>query len=648
MTEPAHANPLDTGVRLGRYLPSPGDAGPFEIACHDAALRRHDDCPWLRAHVARQLGMAPWRGCRDRDAPSPGDPARVPDWALARHALVVGASGGGKSRLCECLLAQVLRRGQSCVALDPKLETLARLAARAREAGVPPDRITAVSPQAGAVPGWNQFLEGLPPAQAAADLVALVQRSASSWGPRLGDLLANAAVVAAAHRLSVYEMVQLLTREGYAQALLGSPPPGQPSAAYREAADFFTGEFLAWRPAARADALSPVTNKIRELLRNDFLSGLLCARENTLRLADLWRGQRVVLVHLDRAALGEEGARLLGGLFATALFRTALRSPGDTPVTLLLDELATAERLAGETLAEIVTVARSYNLRLLAACQHLAALGAPLRSALLGNTAIQAFFRLGPEDARLVAASLAAGAEACVTRVEAGLAGVDRRTGRPVPATWRHVVRDASGVPQRAAPGDWERLRRDGLFGVGGPLAGLRGAGRLYVRAADTGQPIELRRYVEGLAPEEYWLDGPAPLALVVAFPRPRLTGVRRTTEADAARAWTRALQDMPVQHAALRVAGAAPAIIRVADVPERPPAGGDWERVLAARRQRPAEVEAAAQWRRERVEAAVAGAKPPGGSVGKRRIFGAGRDAPPAGGLADGWGGLADDGSVI
>lgn len=607
-----------TGVTLGRIVHAPGAAAPLEIVCQDPALRPHATRPWLRAYVARQTGFQVASAPRavGRRAPAKGDPAQAPDWAQARHTLIAGSSGGGKSMLCECMLCGLLARGHSAVIIDPKFETIARLAARAREAGVPPGRITVVSPRVAFTPGWNPFQAGIPPAQAAADFVALIARSNLSWGVRLGDLLMNACIVAAAHGLSPYEMVQILTREGYVQALLGADPPGPPSAAYAEASDFFRSEFLTWARSARADAVSAVTNKTRELLRNEFLHGLLCARRNTLRLSDLWEGQRVVLVHLDRAALGEEGARLLGGLVASSLFRTALRASGKTPVTLLLDELATAEHFIGETLIDIATTARSYNLRLVAACQHLAALSPPLRSALLGNTAVQAFCRLGPDDARMVAASLAAGTTPRLARLQADVAERSPGTGRPVLATWRHTLRDASGHAVRLSPAAWDRLRWDGLFG-GDALASLvgsiPGAGRVYVHAADSGRPEEARRYVAGLSPEEFWLEGPAPLALVVAFPKPRLSGALRATEADAARAWTRALQDMPVQHAAFKVAGQPAVVMRVTDM-DAPLAGAGrlLEDAARANGQGAAEVAEAARWRREQVARAVKG-MPPG-----------------------------------
>src|SRR5581483_3498885 len=104
--------------------------------------------------------------------------------------------------------------------------------------------------------------------------------------------------------------------------------------------------------------------KLGELLRSSFLRPLLCAPANTFRLDDLWRRQGLVLVWLDRTALGDEGARLLGGLLVNLLLRTAMRLPGSNRVILAIDELPLLEGLVGDSLAEIVAVARSLGLHL--------------------------------------------------------------------------------------------------------------------------------------------------------------------------------------------------------------------------------------------------------------------------------------------
>lgn len=603
-------------IALGSIVPPAGGApaaGFPEVVCRDPLLQPHLDKPWLKAWIGRELGLTLARKQRASRV------AAVTHTDLARHTLIVGTSGSGKSRQANLIAGQILESGQSYFALEPKMETIVQIAAKAQAAGLSPEQVTVLSPRArGGTPGWNPFLVPLPAAENAEDFIAVIAGNATSWGPRLADILSNTAHVVAAHRLSVFELMRCLRDPDYLQALLEQSPPGRSTAAYLEAADALAREFLAGSKSARAESAGAVTNKIRKTLRSDFLKALLSARTNTLDVSRLWKQQGVVLVHLDRATLGEEGAGFLAGMVASNLFRTSLRTTGPVPVTLALDEIATAEHFVGDALSDIATFSRSANLRLLAAAQNLSQMGGTLREALLSAN-VQISFRLSPADARLVAASLSAGTESSIARVRAEAEPPGRRGSQPPRSTCLHTLRDASGRPLRLDPASWERLRAEDMF----RLPRLRGAsasehplaailrlaakqslGRLFVRAADTGEPVEASRYVAGLDPASYWVDGPQPLSLAVSFPTPRLIRAERRGEADAARAWTRVLQSLPQQHAVLRVGGGEPVIMRVADVPDAlgEQVGPYLSAALRANGQTAEEIEACARERREAV----------------------------------------------
>ena len=458
-------------IHVGQYVRSYGadDAG-LRFACDASELEPHADRPWFRAYAAERLDLpeAALTGSGTEGAGAPSGTARIGHDLLARHACVCGATGSGKTRLALHLLAEQIKAGCSVVMLDPKIETIRHLLALAHAAGMVPEQVTVLSPYlsgAGA-PGWNPLdaqASGVPPAQAAADVVSVLAHSTSSWGPRMGDLLANALIVVASHGLSLFELARLLQRDDYREGLLAQPLPrsGSDNAlgrgsfdniAFDEARDYFLSEFAAWSKSERASAAAPVLNKFRELLRTPFLRSLLCAKRTTLHLGALWHRPGLVLVHLDSAALGDEGVRLLGGLLAHQLLRTAMRSDGPVPVVLALDEMGVSEEFVGGAAAKILAIARSRGLRLLVACQHLAQLSDGLRAALLANTAAQAFFRLGYADARLVAVSLAAGTGERVSRIAADVA---KRDADGLPEAWAsvsHTVRDGRGEPVALSP----------------------------------------------------------------------------------------------------------------------------------------------------------------------------------------------------
>lgn len=637
-------------IRLGRYLAAAEDSLPLRVLCDAPELEAHVRKPWFHAYAAERLDF-PLRP----EERAPSGPASVTPDLLSRHALLCGATGSGKTRLALHLLAEQLKPGCSVVMLDPKAETLRHLLQLAHGIGIQPEQVTVLSPfLAGAgAPGWNPLdgrATGLSPSQAAQDLASVLEQSSGSWGPRMQDLLVNALTIISAHGLSLYELARLLQREDYRTGLLALTPPPEclrgDALAYAEARDFFLSEFAAWGKAEKAASAAPVLNKFREMLRNPFLRPLLCARRSTLDVAGLWQKPGLVLVHLDGASLGDEGARLLGGMLAHQLLRTAMRASGPVPVVLSLDEAGVSQQFLGGALTGILAIARSRNLRLLCCCQHLAQLSGELRTALLANAAVQAFFRLGPEDARAAASSFSSGTGERVTALLADVAKRDSEDSVEAWAEVSHTLRDGWGEPVQLSAPAWSAFRdvsrnMTGVNMKGGEMSGMgmngkeqlaaiqrlaqvSGAGRLYVHAAGTGEPVEVSRYLSGLGADEYEVRGPAPLRLVISFPKPRLSVVSKVTEAERERLWVRTLTGLPVRRAALRLAGGKPCVMEAVSVADMA-SGAGAETLLsgavARSGQSAREVEEAVRWRQEQVERVAAGTSKSHEATGKMTI---------------------------
>ena len=216
-----------------------------------------------------------------------------------------------------------------------------------------------------------------------------------------------------------------------------------------------------------------------------------------------------------------------------------METEGPIPVCLSLDEMGVSEQFIGEAVCEILAIARSRNLRLLVACQHLAQLSERLREALLSNTSVRAFFRLGYQDARIVASALAAGTGEDVLAVQAEvLSKKDRTTGHTAYVEIPHPIVDGYGRPLRVSEEALAELLALRLSAAHRPvqtakvvesslrkselapanqaifskalqeitpldrlrlLAAYSGISRLYVHAAGTGDPVEVGTYIQGL-----------------------------------------------------------------------------------------------------------------------------------------------------
>lgn len=195
-------------------------------------------------------------------------------------------------------------------------------------------------------------------------------------------------------------------------------------------------------------------------------------------------------------------------------------------------------------------------------------------------------------------------------------ADVARRDTEGYPEAWAetaHTIRNGRGEPvclsPAAAQAFWHLARKaDGAAQVAGlkRLARVSGIDRLYVHAADTKLPVELSRYLKGLAAEDYYLSGTGPMRLVVSFPRPRLAVLSRETEAERSQRWVKTLTELPVQRAVVRLSSGQTGEVQVMNVAD-PTAPAGFERFLSAAvagsGQSAREVEQAQAWRREEVE---------------------------------------------
>jgi hypothetical protein len=565
-------------IPIGSYMPRLEPDTTTRLIAADPDMARHIRTPWLTAYLSDFLGQ-PLQ--TSRTVLSGAGRAILPDWVNARPLAIIGKSGGGKSRLAEHILTQRLRSGGSAVVLDPKGETVSDLLSLAPSFGLNSSDITVIDPShPDMLPGWNPFLLDLEPQHMAGDLASVVEGLTVGPAPRMRDLLENAAYLMAAHRLSFYDLVMCLLKEDVLKGVLRLPAPKDAGAAYHQVLTYFTAEFGALG-RERAQVVAPVLNKIRELVKSDSLLVMLSARENTLDLEEFFHRPRLLLVFLDRANLGDQAARLLGALLISSLYRTALRLGGRGSVrcTLFIDEIPIIERLVGSTLVQIFTTGRSLKLVVFAALQFIAGISHELRDAMFGNIAALMTFALSFEDARLVATALSAGRSGAIERVEVK-SKPDRATGEVERALWSHAIFDANGRALRINEAGWREvsLHRDGRAQLGclRTIAAASGSTRLYVKAPDTGAPVEIRQYVSALSAEEFWLTGPR-LQLVVTFPRPQISGVVKTSDADLIRRYTGLIQELPVQHCILRLAGEQPRVVKVADVhippPEEPPA---------------------------------------------------------------------------
>ncbi len=390
----------------------------------------------------------------------------APDEALlpaAGHTLVVGATRMGKTRLLLLLAGEALADGASVAALDLKDAhfTLGRLCAVADAAGLSPQDRALFLPAVSPGPGWNPLLEG---PEAVAEILGVFKALAGgSWGPKMDTLFRSALALLQQRGLSLFELPTLIGDPTYARALAGATERSH------------LGGYLLDRVSGKDADTDPVLNKLLPILDVPYFERCLCAERNTFAMASLWRRQKLACFHLDRKRLGEEGAGALGSMAARRLFSAAIEPSGPGRVVLLADEAGEVDRLSGGRMERTLSEGGESRLSLLLACQYLGQLPAGLRESALTNANLKCFFRLGPEDVKLVDRAVGAG-------WGARAAGLDPQhclvqAGRGTPRVVRVADLDPQPVPGwdrqggRLEADEWKDMpdrRRDGIQRVVG------------------------------------------------------------------------------------------------------------------------------------------------------------------------------------
>ena len=321
-----------------------------------------------------------------------------------RHMAVLGQTGTGKTGMLLNLMHADLMDGAGFCFLDPHGDAAKEITALA-----PPKlrrNLIYLDPSDPTHAFGYNPLADIPEAERATTAANIVSAFKTiwgySWGPSLEYVLSNAL------------RLLLDTRD---QTLLGIPRLLADDA-YREwlvkrCADpvvrqFWSQQFACWDARQRAEKTASVENKVGILLANPFLRSILCQNASTLDLARVMNEGKVLILNLSKGNLGTEPAHLLGALLISGISQTAearrnIPEAERRDFTLYVDEF---QNFATDSFASILSEARKWRLSLVAVTQHVAQLSEPLQHAVFGNVGTIVSFRVGAQDAPMLAAEL--------------------------------------------------------------------------------------------------------------------------------------------------------------------------------------------------------------------------------------------------
>jgi len=318
------------------------------------------------------------------------------------HMHIIGKTGTGKSTLLATMIRQDMQNGQGLALVDPHGDLVEKVLTFTPE-NRRKDLIYFNVPDPNLRIGFNP-LHAIPKAEcalAAADLLDVFKKIwAESWGPRLEHILRNVLLALLDQgEASLADVNRLLGEREYRREVVLHLPN-------KEVREFWLREYENYPERLRAEAISPIQNKIGAFLANPLLARIITSRDNVIDLQAVMNDGKILLVNLSKGRVGEDTAALLGALLVSRLGRTALHRASipenqRRDFHLYLDEFQT---FSTNSLCQMLSELRKYRLNLVLAHQFLGQLGETLQQAVMGNVGTLIAFRVGANDAEALEA----------------------------------------------------------------------------------------------------------------------------------------------------------------------------------------------------------------------------------------------------
>jgi hypothetical protein len=317
------------------------------------------------------------------------------------HMYVLGKTGTGKSTLIQNMASHDIASGQGVALIDPHGDL-----AEAVLDAVPSSRVDDVvylRPADLEYPVAFNPLENVPRDQrhlVASGIIATLKKVWSeSWGPRLEHILRNALMTLLENPEStLLDVPKILTDEGFRELAVKRVSHPQVRA-------FWFSEFARYSAWMKSEAVAPILNKVGQLLTAIPLRNIVGQRRSTLNFREIMDEGKVFVANLAKGQIGEDNCSLLGAMLVTqiqlaAFSRADMPEAKRRPYYLFVDEFHDFLTLS---FADILSGSRKYALNLVLAQQTLGQVDDKLRSAILGNAGTIISFRVGVEDAELLA-----------------------------------------------------------------------------------------------------------------------------------------------------------------------------------------------------------------------------------------------------
>jgi len=318
-----------------------------------------------------------------------------------RHLYTVGKSGSGKSKLLELLIQNDIKNGKGVGVLDPHGDLVDNILKI-----IPEDRVKDVvifDPSDMHFPICFNPLAQVPPELKIRVTIGFIEifkkLFGANWTPRLEHVLRYTTLALLdTPGTTILSILKMLTDKNYRQTIVRNIQDNVVK-------NFWVNEFAGWSEKFDNEAITPLLNKVGQFVSTNMIRNIVGQPDNKVDFRELMDSNKILLMKVSKGILGEENAALMGAIVITKLYQAAM-SRADTPEEdridfyLYVDEF---QNFATDTFDEILSEARKYRLNLTIAHQFLGQLSDRIRTTVFGNVGSMLSFRVGGEDARILA-----------------------------------------------------------------------------------------------------------------------------------------------------------------------------------------------------------------------------------------------------
>lgn len=318
-----------------------------------------------------------------------------------RHVYIIGKTGMGKTEMLKTMIQQDIQNGEGVAVIDPH-----DLAEQILEY-IPPERAEDViffDPADTERPMGMNIMDAKTEDQRHFVTGVVINMMYKLFdphktgiiGPRFEHAIRNSmlTVMEAVPGGTFMELVRCQTDANYVKELL-------PKVSDPVVRRYWTDQIAQTADFHKSEILDYIVSKFGRFVTNKMMRNIICQSQSAFDFRKVMDEKKILIVRLNKGALGEENANFLGLLLVPRILMAAM-SRSDVPESqrpdfyMYVDEF---QNFATPDFATILAEARKYHLNLTVANQFTSQMDAEIKSAVFGNVGTKMVFRVGEEDA---------------------------------------------------------------------------------------------------------------------------------------------------------------------------------------------------------------------------------------------------------